>query len=167
MKRTKKMKVIAITYYFSDVPGFSSLICQNEVGVFSPVFKDGVLKEFINADDWKIKLQPVKEDIELEIGDEEIFAYYSNDCAYVGDYDKVRENIRTLMERDEIICPEAIEEAMTFLSKKNSRDMTEFDEKDEININLPFNGEPYMVFQYSFTQNKSPHEERALRMAVV
>jgi len=92
------MRVFAVTYFYSDVPGFGSIICQEGDEYYYPNIKDGYTSDFNVISLAQIKkFMPVEDECYISTGDEQIYGYYCEGKAYIGSRDDMKNMISIIV----------------------------------------------------------------------
>ena len=112
------MKVFAITYIYLDVPDFSSIICREGGDYYYPKFHNNHINSFesISLEHIKNYLE-VKIDLDINIGDELLYAYHCEENAYIGVKEVIKEDIRNLITKTKIFAATSLIEALEFLEE--------------------------------------------------
>ena len=122
------MKIYAITYFFSDVPDFGSIICQENGAYFYPSYFGDRLIRFNPIDLDQIgRYLVVQESYDISYNSERIYAYYCEKVAYLGNKDKIKGIIRELLAESKIYAASSLIEALEFLESDNNYAKTSID----------------------------------------
>ena len=117
------MKTYAITYVYSDVPGFSSIIYEENNRFFHPYYEDNRIGSFKEISLESIRNYMVIESdlrVNANLGDERILAYYCNDNSYIGNESNIKREIKKLIESASIFAASSLIEALEFLDEEYS-----------------------------------------------